>query len=119
MLLSTTYKAFVGKAATSLFTEMVSKAIENGKISPFQGKSFNDNKDEFSFLATQAVCAAEELAKELINNWQAVGDHSTVFFDVEDSPTSRIENNLGCIAEQLEAIKYTPLTVNISHDEEL
>ena len=101
MFMNTTYKAFVAKAAASLYTEMVSKAIENGKISPFQGKSYNDNKDEFSFLATQAVCAAEELAKELENNWQAVGDHSTVFFDVQDSPTSNIERELNEISGQL------------------
>ena len=86
MYLNTTYKAFVAKAAAKLMTEMVSKAIDNGSID--LSKSFNDNEHIYDHL----------------NDWWSASDHETVFFDVQDSPTSRIENELSDIADKLEQL---------------
>ena len=100
--LNTTYKAFVAKAASKLMTEMVGQRISDGYIDPTA--SFKDNEQKYEHLAIQATRAARTLAKELEDMW--VGeDRTTVFFDVQDSPTSRLENELAGIGEKLEAIQ--------------
>ena len=105
MYLNTTYKAFVADTAAKLYAEMVVKAIEQGKLSPFQGTSFKDNEDEFEFIANQATFAAEKLATKLQDWWTCTGDRQTVMFDPQDSLTSRIENELSGIAEKLQDIE--------------
>lgn len=100
--LNTTYKAFVAQAATKLMTEMVGQRIYAGYIDPTA--SFKDNEQKYEHLAIQATLAAKTLAKELEDMWFGE-DKMTVFFDVQDSPTSRLENELANIAEKLEAIQ--------------
>lgn len=102
MYLSTTYKAYVAQAAAKLMTEMVGKAIENGSID--LEKSFDDNVGTYSHLAVQATSAAYVLADHLNDYWDGRDGGQTVFFDVQDSPTSRIENELSIIAAQLNEI---------------
>ena len=102
MYLNTTYKAFVAKAAAKLMTEMVGQAIENGSID--LDKSYNDNEQMYDHLAVQATSAAYKLADHLNDWWQGNDGGQTVFFDVQDSPTSRIENELSGIADKLEEL---------------
>lgn len=102
MYLNTTYKAFVAQAASKLMTEMVGQRIYAGYIDPT--KSFKDNEQKYEHLAIQAALAAKTLANELQDMWCGV-DQTTVFFDVDDSPTSRLENELANIAEKLEDIQ--------------
>ena len=97
MYMNTTYKAFVAKAAASLYAEMVGKVMNRETLN----QSFNDNKRMYEHMAIQATDAAEVLAKHLDDNWQAVGDKSTVFFDVQDSLTSGIERELNDITSKL------------------
>ena len=111
MYLNTTYKAFVAKAAAKLMTEMVGQRISDGYIDPT--KSFKDNEQKYEHLAIQATLAAKTLAHELQDMW--VGeDRTTVFFDVQDSPTSRLENELANIAEKLEDIQDEIKILNAS-----
>lgn len=102
MYLNTTYKAFVAKAASKLMTEMVGQRIYAGYIDPT--KSFKDNEQKYEHLAIQATLAAKTLAHELQDMWTGE-DNTTVFFDVQDSLTSRLENKLAVIAENLEDIQ--------------
>jgi hypothetical protein len=101
MYLNTTYKAFVAHTAAKLMTEMVGQAMANGKIRP--DASYNDNKQMFEHLAVQANSAAYALADHMASWWSAE-DHETVFFDVQDSTTSRIEAGLNDISEQLKEL---------------
>lgn len=111
MYLNTTYKAFVAKAASKLMTEMVGQRIYAGYIDPTA--SFKDNEQKYEHLAIQATLAAKTLAHELQDMW--VGeDQTTVFFDVQDSPTSRLENELANIAEKLEDIQDEIKILNAS-----
>lgn len=105
MYFNTIFKAFVADTAAKLYAEMVGKAIEQGKLSPFQGTSFKDNEDEFEFIANQATFAAEKLAEGLEDWWKGAGDHQTVMFDPQDSLTSNIERELSGIAEKLQDIE--------------
>ena len=110
MYLNTTYKAFVAKAASKLMTEMVGQRIYAGYIDPT--KSFKDNEQKYEHLAIQAALAAKTLANELQDTWDGV-DRETVFFDVQDSPTSRLENGLADIAEKLEDIQDEIKKLNV------
>ena len=101
MYLNTTYKAFVAQTAAKLMTEMVGQAMASGKINP--DASYDDNKRMYEHLAVQATSAAYALADHM-NDWWSVLDHETVFFDVQDSPTSRIENELSGINDKLEQL---------------
>ena len=109
MYLNTTFKAFVAQAAAKLMAEMVSQRIFDGCINPTA--SFNDNKKIYEHLALQATLAAQTLAFELQDMWG--GEDGTVFFDVQDSPTSRLENELAGIAEKLEAIQDEIKKLNV------
>ena len=110
MYLNTTYKAFVAKAAAKLMAEMVGQRILDGSIDPTA--SFKDNEQKYEHLAIQAALAAKTLANELQDMWDGV-DRVTVFFDVQDSPTSRLENGLADIAEKLEAIQDEIKKLNV------
>ena len=111
MYLNTTYKAFVAKAAAKLMTEMVGQRINAGYIDPTA--SFKDNEQKYVILAIQATYAAKALANGLIDMW-VDESHDTMFFDVQDSPTSRLENELANIAEKLEAIQDEIKILNAS-----
>lgn len=100
MYLNTTYKAFVAKAAASLYAEMVGKVMNKETLD----QSFNDNKHMYEHLAIQATGSAEVLAQQLDDNWHAVGDQSTVFFDPQDTPMSGIEGQLQGIVDKLDDI---------------
>ena len=52
----------------------------------------------------QATLAARELAKALEDDWTATGDRSTVFFDPQDSPTSRVEEAVYDVAQKLDEL---------------
>ena len=108
--MNTTYKAFVAKAAAKLMTEMVGQGILDADIDPTF--TFEDNKQKYEHLAIQATLAAETLANELIDMW-TVESHDTAFFDVQDSPTSRLENGLADIAEKLEDIQDEIKKLNV------
>ena len=110
MYLNTTYKAFVAKAASKLMTEMVGQGILDADIDPTF--TFEDNKQKYEHLAIQATLAAKTLANELQDMWIRE-DKTTVFFDVQDSPTSRLENELAGIAEKLEAIQDEIKKLNV------
>ena len=110
MYLNTTYKAFVAKAAAKLMAEMVGQRILDGSIDPTA--SFKDNEQKYEHLAIQAALAAKTLANELQDTWDGV-DRETVFFDVQDSPTSRLENGLADIAEKLEDIQDEIKKLNV------
>ena len=101
MYLNTTYKAFVAQTAAKLMTEMVGQAMASGEINP--EKSYEYNKHVYEHLAVQANSAAYALADHM-NDWWCGQDHETVFFDVEDSTTSRIENELSGINDKLEQL---------------
>lgn len=100
MYLNTTYKAFVAKAAAGLMQEMAADAMAKGKID--NEKSWNDNKQMYEHLAIQARLAAEALAKELEEGWEGKDGHRTVFFDPQDSLTSRLEEAVSDIAQKIE-----------------
>lgn len=110
MYLNTTYKAFVAKAAAKLMAEMVGQRILDGSIDPTA--SFKNNEQKYEHLAIQATLAAKTLANELQDTWDGV-DRETVFFDVQDSPTSRLENGLADIAEKLEDIQDEIKKLNV------
>ena len=110
MYLNTTYKVFVAKAAAKLMAEMVGQRILDGSIDPTA--SFKDNEQKYEHLAIQAALAAKTLANELQDTWDGV-DRETVFFDVQDSPTSRLENGLADIAEKLEGIQDEIKKLNV------
>ena len=110
MYLNTTYKAFVAQAATKLMAEMVGHRINAGYIDPTA--SFKDNEQKYVLLSIQAALAAKTLANELQDMWIRE-DKTTVFFDVQDSPTSRLEYELAGIAEKLEAIQDEIKKLNV------
>ena len=110
MYMNTTYKAFVAKAAAKLMAEMVGQRILDGSIDPTA--SFKNNEEKYEHLAIQATLAAKTLANELQDMWRGE-DRTTVFFDVQDSPTSRLENGLADIAEKLEDIQDEIKKLNV------
>lgn len=110
MYMNTTYKAFVAKAAAKLMAEMVGQRILDGSIDPTA--SFKDNEQKYEHLAIQATYAAKALAYGLIDMW-VDENHDTMFFDVQDSPTSRLENGLADIAEKLEDIQDEIKKLNV------
>lgn len=101
MYMNTTYKAFVAKAAASLFTEMVIKVMNDETLKG----SFSNNEKMYEHLAIQSTLAADKLAGELEDWWRSKGDQSTVMFDVQDSLTSGIEAGLNDISEKLQDIE--------------
>jgi hypothetical protein len=100
MYLNTTYKAFVAKAAAGLMQEMVGEAISKGKIDI--KKSWSDNEQMYKHLAVQSTLAAKALAQELNKGWTGEDGGKTVFFDVHDSLTSKLEEAVGDVAQKLE-----------------
>ena len=110
MYLNTTYKVFVAQAAAKLMAEMVGQRIFDGCIDPTA--SFKDNEQKYEHLAIQSALAAKTLANELQDMWDGV-DRETVFFDVADSPTSKLENGLADIAEKLEDIQDEIKKLNV------
>lgn len=102
MYLNTTYKAFVAKTAAGLMQEMVAEAMANDHIDNQQ--SWDDNKLQYEHLAYMATQAAKELAKALENDWEGRDGRQTVFFDVQDSQTSRLENAISDVAGKIQEL---------------
>jgi hypothetical protein len=99
MYMNTTYKAFVAKAATE-FMKTLMKQDFIGKEDTTQ---FTDDilQEQFIRNAQDAIEAASTLAHELQEWWELAGDQKTIFFDVQDSPTSNIERELSEIVAGL------------------
>lgn len=112
MYLNTTYKAFVAKAAAGLMQEMVADALANGTID--REKSWDDNKGTYRHLAIQARLAATALAEELQDGWH--DGHETVFFDVQDSLTSKLEEAVYDVSEKVRELADE--VKNLRKDEE-
>ncbi len=109
MYMNTTYKAFVAKAATELMKALMKQDF----IGKEETTHFTDDqlKEQFTRNAQDAIEAASVLAHELQEWWELAGDQKTVFFDVQDSPTSNIERELSEISSQLVNIANKMLTI--------
>ena len=96
MYLNSIYKAFVAETAAKIVAGIC-------KGHPIAG-SFPLDSEETSHdrICVEAITIAEKLADRLEMWWQAKGDGNTVMFDVDDSPTSRIEHELGNIGEKID-----------------
>ena len=92
--MNTTYKAFVAKTAAKIAASIAS----NTEMSLLQ------TVDYYEKIADTSVIIAEKVADRLYEWWQSVGDEVTVMFDVQDSPTSRMENELSELSNILEAV---------------
>lgn len=103
MYLNTTYKAFVAETAAKVAAEISKRFTCAGDVSLLK------NDEEAESIAISAVNVAEKLAMKLEEWWRSKGDHSTVFFDVQDSLTSRLEGEVaeipGKIQELTDAVK--------------
>lgn len=99
MYMNTTFKAFVAKAAT----EFMKTLMKQDFIGKEDTAHFTDDqlKEQFTRNAQDAIEAASTLAHELQEWWELAGDQKTVFFDVQDSPTSNIERELSEITAGL------------------
>ena len=90
--MNTTYKAFVAETAAKIAAS-ISSSVDLSNLNVFA--------DE---IAANSVNIAESLASHLQDWWQAKGDEVTVMFDVADSPTSRIENELSELSNISDAV---------------
>lgn len=102
MHMNTIYKDFVAKAATEIMAKLVGQAAFEGSIE--MDESYEKNEGMYQHFSRHAAFAAEELARTLSNIWSSQND-GTVFFDVEDSLTSRLEASIDRIDDQLEEVK--------------
>lgn len=102
MYMNTTFKAFVAKAAAGLMQEMVADAMAKGRIN--NEEPWNENKPVYKYLALQATLAAHVLAEELESNWKGMDGGQTVFFDVQDSPTSKLEEAVYDVSERVQEL---------------
>ena len=98
MYLNTIYKAFVAETAAKVAAEISKRFTCAGDVSLLK------NDEDAESIAISAVNVAEKLAKELDEWWEIKGDHSTVFFDVQDSPTSRLEGEVSEIPDKIEKL---------------
>jgi hypothetical protein len=108
MYMNTTFKAFVAKAATEFMKILMKQDF--GKKDTTQ---FTDDilQEQFIRNAQDAIEAASTLAHELQEWWELAGDQKTIFFDVQDSPTSNIERELSEITGELQNIANKMLTI--------
>ena len=95
--MNTTYKAFVAKAATEFMKEFMNELNTLNLTG-------DEMKVKFERYAMDAIEAASTLAHELQEWWELAGDQKTIFFDVQDSPTSNIERELSEITDKLQDI---------------
>lgn len=95
MYLNSTYKAFVAETAAKIVTGIYNRPPSYGS-SPVSTKEASDD-----IMCVKAIIIAEKLADRLEKWWQAKGDGTTLMFDVDDSLTSRIEQELGNIGEKI------------------
>lgn len=102
MYMNTTFKAFVAKAAAGLMQEMVADALAKGRIN--SEESWNENGPVYKYLAYHAALAAHVLAEELESNWKGMDGGQTVFFDVQDSPTSKLEEAVYDVSEKVQEL---------------
>lgn len=94
MHLNANLKAFVAETAAKVAAE----------ISNTQDVSLLKDDDTAEQIAIAAVNVADKLAKKLEDWWQCNGDHETVMFDPDDSPTTRIEGAIYDVSEQVEKL---------------
>jgi NAD+--asparagine ADP-ribosyltransferase len=89
----------VAKAAT----EFMKTLMKQDFIGKEDTTHFTDDqlKEQFTRNAQDAIEAASTLAHELQEWWELAGDQKTIFFDVQDSPTSNIERELSEIVAGL------------------
>ena len=92
--MNTTFKAFVAKAATEFMKEFLNEMNTLNLTG-------DEMKVKFERYAMDAIEAASTLAHELQEWWELAGDQKTIFFDVQDSPTSNIERELSEIVAGL------------------
>lgn len=95
MYLNSTYKAFVAETAAKIVTGIYNRPSAYGSL-PVSTKEVSDD-----IMYVKAITIAEKLADRLEKWWQAKGDGTTLMFDVDDSLTSRIEQELGNISEKI------------------
>lgn len=95
MYLNSTYKAFVAETAAKIVTGIYNRPPSYGSL-PVSTKEVSDD-----IMYVKAITIAEKLADRLEKWWQAKGDGTTLMFDVDDSLTSRIEQELGNIGEKI------------------
>ena len=92
--LNTTYKAFVAETAAKVAAQLS------------ESKTENDLKDDnvAEKIAIAAVNVADQLAMKLEEWWRCKGDHSTVMFDVDDTPLTRVENAIYDVSGEIKNI---------------
>ena len=98
MYMNTTFKAFVAKAATEFMKILMKQDFGKEDTTHFPDDQL---KEQFTRNAQDAIEAASTLAHELQEWWELAGDQKTIFFDVQDSPTSNIERELSEITAGL------------------
>jgi hypothetical protein len=94
--MNTTYKAFVAETAAKVTAE-ISKEYAYAEDVSLLKDDGNAEK-----IAIAAVNVAEKLAMKLEEWWRGKGDHSTVMFDVDDTPLTRVENAIYDMAVKLQ-----------------
>lgn len=99
MFLNSTYKAFVAETAAK-----VAASISQSFVTARCDLSLLKDDGKAEEIAIASVNVAQQLANKLEEWWECTGDHSTLMFDVDDSSTSRIENELAGISEKMEGI---------------
>ena len=96
MYLNSMYKAYVAETTAKIATGICEGISTTNSLSLLGNETCQYN------ICVKAITIAEKLADRLEMWWQAKGDGNTVMFDVEDTPTSRIEHELGNIGEKIE-----------------
>lgn len=113
MFQNSTYKAFVAEAAAK-----VAASISQSFVTARCDLALLKDDGKAEEIAIASVNVAQQLASKLEDWWECTGDHSTVMFDVDDSSTSRIENELAGISEKMEGIvrELRPIATIASND---
>jgi hypothetical protein len=101
MYMNATYKAYVAETAAKIAAAIVNK----GSIPMNATMQSLRNDENAEDVAIAALNVAEKLAAKLEEWWTCKGDRSTVMFDPQDSPTSRMEGAMYDIAEKLQDIE--------------
>lgn len=101
MYMNTTFKAFVAKAATEFMKTLMKQDFGKEDTTHITDDLL---QEQFIRNAQDAIEAASTLAHELQEWWELAGDQKTIFFDVQDSPTSNIERELSEITGELQNI---------------
>ena len=98
MHLNANYKAFVAETAAKVAAEISKQFTGSHDVSLLK------DDDTAEQIAIAAVNVADKLGKKLEDWWQCNGDHETVMFDPDDSPTTRIEGAIYDVSEQVEKL---------------